>query len=93
MPNPSKQIINELQRLFYEYLWNKGPDKIKRTVVVPNYQDGGLRMINVDTYIKSLKLTWLRRILLKNSRYSDFIQESLPFITDCLQYGSLFIEK
>ena len=76
--------------MFYEYLWNKGPDKIKRTVVVQDYQDGDLRMINFKIFIKSLKLTWLRRILLKNSRYSDFIQASFPFIIDCLQYGSLF---
>ena len=87
------ELINELQRMFYEYLWNMGPDKIKRTEVVQNYQDGCLRMINVDIFIKTLKLTWLRRILLKNSRYSDFIQENFPFITDCLQYGSLFIEN
>ena len=79
--------------MFYKYLWNKDPDKIKRTVVVQNYQDGGLRMINVDIFIKSLKLTWLRGILLKNRRYSNFIQESFPFITDCLQYGSLSIEN
>ena len=59
--------------MFYEYLWNIGPDKIKRTVVVQNYQDGCLRMINVDIFIKTLKLTWLRRILLKDSRYSDFL--------------------
>ena len=55
LPNPSKQIINELQRMFYENLWNKGPDKIKRTVVVQNYKDGGLRMINVDIFIKIIK--------------------------------------
>ena len=47
LPKPSKQIINELQRLFYEYLWNKGPNKMKRTVVVQNNQDGGLRKRNV----------------------------------------------
>ena len=48
-------------------------------------------MINVDIFIKSLKLTWLRRIL--NNRYSEFIQENFPCIADCLQYGSLFIEN
>ena len=79
--------------MFYENLWNKGPDKIKRAVVIQNYQYGGLRMINVDIFIKSLKLTWLRRILLKNNRYSEFIQENFPCIADCLQYGSLNIEN
>ena len=28
--------------MFYEYLLNKGPDKIKRAVVIQNYQDGVL---------------------------------------------------
>ena len=78
--------------MFYDYLWNKGPDKIKRAVVI-QYQDGGLRMINVGIFIKSLKLTWLRRVLLNNNRYSEFIQENFPCIADCLQNGSFFLLK
>ena len=44
LPNPSKQIIDELQKMFYQYLWDKKPDKIKRNVITQNYADGGLRM-------------------------------------------------
>ena len=41
-------------------------------------------MIEVDTFMKSLKLTWLRRILFTKNKYSDFV---------CLQYGSKYIDS
>ena len=39
LPTPSKKIIDEIQKMFYDYLWNKGPDKIKRVVVTQNYKE------------------------------------------------------
>ena len=93
LPNPSTKIFDELQKMFYGYLWKKGPDKIKRTVAIQNYENGGLRMIEVDTFMKSLKLTWLRRILLTKNKYSDFAYANFPCISNCLQYGSKYIDS
>ena len=33
LPTLSKKIIDEIQKMFNDYVWNKGPDKIKRLVV------------------------------------------------------------
>ena len=93
LPNPSTKIIDELEKMFYGYLWNKGPDKIKRAVAIQNYESGGLRMIEVDTFMKSLKLTWLKRILLTKNKYSDFVYANFPCISNCLQYGSKYIDS
>ena len=60
LPNPSIKIIKELQSTFYSYIWNNGPDKIKRSLIEQNYDRGGLRMVNVEKFILSLKLTWMR---------------------------------
>ena len=49
-----KKIIKDIQ--------NGGQDNIKRSVAIKNYDCGGLRMIDVDSFINSIKLTWLRRI-------------------------------
>ena len=56
LPKPSEKIIKDIQNLFYNYLWNGGPDKIKRSVVIQNYDRGDrdLRMIDVDSFINSL---------------------------------------
>ena len=90
LPNPSKQIIDELQKMFYQYLWDKKPDKIKRNVITQNYADGGLRMTEIGTFIKALKLTWLRRILLNINKYSEFLNTEYLFIYECLQYGGKY---
>ena len=93
LPNPSKKKIDELQIMFYQYLWDKKPDKIKRTVITQNYTEGGLRMIDVGTFMNSLKLTWLRRILRNRNKYNDFIHIEFPFIIEGLQYGSKYFDN
>ena len=51
----------ELNRLVYKFLWN-GPDKKTRLSTINDYAKGGLRMIDLDCMIKSLRLAWLQRI-------------------------------
>lgn len=43
-------------------------DKISRALLIQKYTDGGLQMVHLDSYIKSLKLSWFRRIL--QSKYN-----------------------
>ena len=62
LPNPSDKIVREIQGMFYKYLWKNGPDKVKRSIVIQNYDKGGMRMVDVENFIYSLKLTWVRRI-------------------------------
>ena len=57
LPTPSKKNIDEIQKIFYDYLWNKGPDKIKRVVVTQNYKEGGFRMVDVNMFMYALKIT------------------------------------
>ena len=56
------EFVRELQSCFYSFLWNDKPPKIKRSVVCKSYVDGGLQMIDIQTFIASLKLSWLKRI-------------------------------
>ena len=45
----NKNIISEINKLFYLFLWNGKGDKIKRDVMINNYPEGGLKMIDLDT--------------------------------------------
>ena len=40
--NPSDRILKEVNDMFYEFLW-EGPSKIKQSVVVKEYFEGGLK--------------------------------------------------
>ena len=80
LPNPSEETIKKLQNLCYTFLWNNGPDKVKRNCVVKSYKMGGLKMLDVKKFITSLKSTWLRRLLCKRSKYFDFLNTTYPFV-------------
>ena len=57
------EIIREINHLFYSYLWNNKGDKIKRSVIISEYEKGGLKMVDIATFNKSLKTTWIKKYL------------------------------
>ena len=61
LPTP-ENIIKELNHLIYTFLW-KGKDKVTRKSAINNYEGGGIKMVDIESMIKSLRLAWLKRIL------------------------------
>ena len=57
IPSPDVHFIKTLNTLLFSYLWDGKPDKIKRKWKTQDYDYGGLRMINLNCFIQSLKLT------------------------------------
>ena len=55
--------IKEVNKLFYTFLWNGKGDKIKRDVMINDYPNGGLKMIDIQSFSKSLKVTWIKKYL------------------------------
>ena len=72
LPNPPGELLKRLDRLFYKFLWNNGPDRIKRSILIKNLKNGGLQMVKTEEFIKSLKISWLRRVVNKNQKWSTF---------------------
>ena len=63
LPNPAKDDITLINILLYKFIWNGGPDKIKRLRLGQCYEAGGLRMTDLGTFITSLKITWLKNYI------------------------------
>ena len=49
--------------MMYDFIWDGKPDKIKREILTSYYDKGGHRMINIEKFIWSLKISWVKRIL------------------------------
>ena len=60
LPTP-KEIVNKLNQLLFKFLWN-GLDKVTRMSVINDYEKGGLKMIDLESMVKSLRLAWLKRL-------------------------------
>ena len=46
------QAFKELNEALYHFLWDGKPDKIKRNVIINEYNDGGLKMIDLFSFNK-----------------------------------------
>ena len=57
-----KNILVDINKIFYEYLWNGKPDKISINDVCHSCLAGGLKMINIYTFEKCLKSYWLKYV-------------------------------
>lgn len=59
---PEKECIKKVQFLIFNFIWNK-TEIIKRNALIGNVKSGDLGITDVESKLKSLKATWLPRIL------------------------------
>jgi len=62
LPDPPQEFIKDLNQIIYKFIW-KGIDKVSRNQMIQDYDQGGVRMVDVESYIQALKSTWIRRII------------------------------
>jgi hypothetical protein len=69
LPNPSKEFIKTVNDEIYKYIWMGKPDRIKRVQFVQNYENGGVKMPDVEMHINALKINWIRRLVLGDQKW------------------------
>ena len=63
----SKDLIKEVNAIFYNFIWN-GKDKVKRRALINNIEQGGLKMIDVECTINTKRVLCLKKYLEESSR-------------------------
>ena len=56
-------FIRQIKDLFETFLWNNKPARIKNRVMYTYYDNGGLRMVNIDLYSIAQKNNWVKLLL------------------------------
>ena len=56
-----KSIIEEVHKIQENFLWNKKNPKIKHSTLIGEYEWGGPKKVDVDTKLRSIRISWLRR--------------------------------
>ena len=62
LPDPTVTFINKLNKMYYDFLWDGKRAKIKNEIACAEYQNGGLNMVDVNSFLASLKISWLKRL-------------------------------
>ena len=92
IPNPNETFMRKLNTLLYNFLWNYKPDQVKREIIIKNYNEGGLKMIDVKKFMIALKSTWIRRLYTDERKWQIMVKEDLNFfkLANC---GDIYIEN
>ena len=63
LPNPPKETSIDIQNIFSRSIWNNKRDKIKRKVIMNNYEEGGLKLPHIESYCYALNMSWIQKLL------------------------------
>jgi hypothetical protein len=53
LPNPSIEIIKDIEDMLYTFIWKSSVNRVKKDIMQKEYQEGGLKMIT-SSLTKSL---------------------------------------
>ena len=56
-------LFKTLNKLFFNFIWNGGNDRIKRDYLCLDYSLGGLRMVDVKCFAQAQKMVWVKHLL------------------------------
>ena len=57
-----QKILDELQEMHNEFLWDGKRAKIKHSTLIGNYDQGGLKDVDLPSKFASLKYIWIRKM-------------------------------
>ena len=77
LPKPSKEFMKRLKTIMFHFIWSGKIDRLKRLSICKPYSEGGLAMIEIDTYVEALKTTWVRREMKSNHSWTSLFEERI----------------
>ena len=75
-----KGIVEIVRTKSLRFLWKNKQYKIKRAGLYQDLNNGGIHMIDFDTMLTALKLTWIPRLLRTSDNSTNVIGVSLQNI-------------
>ena len=66
MKVPSKLIIDQLNTLHKNFIWNNKRPKIKHSLLIADYCEGGYKDVDIENKIAALKIKWVTKLLDSN---------------------------
>ena len=55
-------IITRIEEIQKDFIWDGKLPKIKHAALIANYEDGGLKDLDIRTKFESLHLSWVKRL-------------------------------
>ena len=86
IPVPDQNFMNAMEKMFFDFLWNGKKWTIRRETLLLDYEKGGLKMIDIHSFTKCLRLSIIKRLVTTDGTWQNLarliLKNSVPFIFD-----------
>ena len=63
LPDPAPDMFRRLNTESFKFIWGGKAEKIKRTTMYNDYENGGFKMPNFELFCMAQKLTWIKKLM------------------------------
>ena len=72
-----EHFIKETEKLIFDFIWDGKPAKIKKSTIIGEKKQGGLKMIDFNIMNKALKVAWIPRLQTRSDASWKIIPEAV----------------
>ena len=87
LPDPPTQFMTDLNKMFFTFLWDGKRGKINKSATCSSHESGGLQMLDIHSFLTSLKVSWIRRLFITESLIRKLLIASCPTFDNLRVYG------
>ena len=79
LPSPSNEMIIDIEKMLFRYIWNGKPDKIKREFMKMPKAMGGMSVPDISLMKNlALKIAWVQRIINNDNKWNTLLRRKIP---------------
>ena len=72
-----EDIVKELKCCIYEFIWGGKRDRIKRSVLSNSVINGGMNMVDIDSFLCALKASWITKLVNIKGNWKEVLYHHL----------------
>ena len=76
LPSPPNTYLKKNKKMLIDFIWREKRHELSKRTIYFNHQKGCLNMVDITEFHMSLKITWMRKIILGNPEWVQFAQEN-----------------
>jgi len=80
LPSPKEEFWKEVETELYHFLADSKTEKIKRTTLIGQYEQGGFRMVDVRSQDQAIKTSWVVRLINNAGIWRERALEQIPLL-------------
>ena len=61
MVTPPEHMLKTIKKLLNNFLWGSNINRIKHTTMIADYDNGGLKMPDINAILHAQRIMWMRR--------------------------------